>query len=471
MTLELRLEVIEADEPLVTTCAFSVFFDDVAIWPVRGVDDASLEIQIDDLLSHLSEFWKPLMLRQTYPLSLNPLRPTEMCSAARERWADASEEQVEEEDEVLEAFRNCHDLSRCFAGYFDLPPLWFVRSGEEMQVDTGGEMVRVDFAGARAALEKAGDWVASRLDAMPPARWHDLLAAWRNRDAGDGIDLLRLSTGLDEETVRQATERGFLAIPISVAEAANDNDELRLAARMASALPAEAVQTVLERAVRFPPQSAERLTTLAARIKAHIAASYANAWPFRQGEELARVAREWLLTSGEDAVDVFSVVRDLGVDILLDDLNLPTLDALAIWGARHGPAVLLNSGSQRHLGQGMIEERGAVRVTLAHELCHFLIDGEHALGAVEVLQSRMPVAIEQRARAFAAEFLLPTQLAARKWDDANRPLDRCGLEDILDRLCDQFKISKSVASWKLEHGARQYGANVQRMLALIVPQR
>ncbi|THK35148.1 ImmA/IrrE family metallo-endopeptidase [Ensifer sp. MPMI2T] len=196
-----------------------------------------------------------------------------------------------------------------------------------------------------------------------------------------------------------------------------------------------------------------------------------QSWPFRQGEEIASATRAALGVGRELAIDVFTIVRDLGIDIHCEDLELPTLDALAVWGPRHGPAVLLNSGSQRHQGQGAIEERGAVRVTLAHELCHFLIDGEHALGAVDVLQSRMPVAIEQRARAFAAEFLVPTNLAAQIWAEADRPRDRFGLDRVLDQLCDRFKVSKSVASWKLEHGARLYGEQLRQVLATIVPQR
>lgn len=150
---------------------------------------------------------------------------------------------------------------------------------------------------------------------------------------------------------------------------------------------------------------------------------------------------------------------------------MPTLDALAIWGQRHGPVALLNYGSNRHAGPGAVDKRGAVRVTLAHELAHFLIDREHALGAVDVLKSRMPAATEQRARAFAAEFLIPTQRAGAIWEHAGRPLDRASLEAVIDDLCRRFAVSRSVASWKLEHGARQCGGDVRRVLSAIVPQR
>jgi Zn-dependent peptidase ImmA (M78 family) len=49
------------------------------------------------------------------------------------------------------------------------------------------------------------------------------------------------------------------------------------------------------------------------------------------------------------------------------------IDAVACWGPRHGPAVLLNrEGRHAHT------ERGA-RATLAHEICHLLIDRQGSL--------------------------------------------------------------------------------------------
>ena len=133
--LELRIADVQADgQRLLTTCALTVLADNVAVWPVLGDDDAALEVQVDDLLSHLTEYWKPLVLRQTYPLGLNPARPSDLIHKARLRWSELPEEQAELEDEILEAFADCHDLSRCFAGYFDLPPLWMIRSGGQMPV-------------------------------------------------------------------------------------------------------------------------------------------------------------------------------------------------------------------------------------------------------------------------------------------------------------------------------------------------
>jgi len=66
--LTFHLGDVEDDSGLLpTTCNLSVSIGGMRIWPVRGDEECALEIEIDDLLSHLSEAWKPLILRQTYP--------------------------------------------------------------------------------------------------------------------------------------------------------------------------------------------------------------------------------------------------------------------------------------------------------------------------------------------------------------------------------------------------------------------
>lgn len=80
MNVEFRLVDVKDRR---TTQRLALFVDGAPIWPVRGLD-TSLEIQIDDLLSHLTEFWKPLMQRQTYPLDLNPVRPSTLLAVAKD---------------------------------------------------------------------------------------------------------------------------------------------------------------------------------------------------------------------------------------------------------------------------------------------------------------------------------------------------------------------------------------------------
>ena len=127
-----------------TTCKLEIVINGEAVWPVLREDDTWLEIQIDDLLGHLTDFWKPLMLRQVYPIDVTPLRPSDLRRDAERRWAELPPEVVEKEEEVISAFEEAHDLAHAFAGIFGLPSFWVLRSGEEMVLETAGALWRLD---------------------------------------------------------------------------------------------------------------------------------------------------------------------------------------------------------------------------------------------------------------------------------------------------------------------------------------
>jgi hypothetical protein len=441
------------------------------VWPATGESDVALEIFVDDLLSHLTEFWKPLLLRQTYPLKSSPERPSQLRQLAQQRWSELPPAIVRNEEERVSAFEDAHDLSRAFGGLFGLPPLYLFRAGDKMLVDTADACIEVDFAAARAALVAAGDQIVARLGHADESKWARLVAAWRDREAGDPTRLLAWATGLTPALARSFVEEGTLKAPENVSEAANDNDELRLAARMSSALPPVQVKQVIALVKGFGHHSAPALDTLAAATSAHIEADFPQHSPHEQGEAAATFVRERLAFASVQRVDVFSLVQELGAELRTPFVEPATLDGLAVWGPKHGPAILINAASRRVTGRGDLVNSGAARVTVAHELCHLLLDGRHALGAVDVLNSRMPLAIEKRARAFAGEFLLPGRTAADKWFTLGQPQELDPLSECLDRLCEAYGVSRSVAAWKLEHGLHWHNVDLSWQLDYLVPHR
>jgi hypothetical protein len=82
-----------------TTRQLNIWIDDEVVWPVAGEKEVRLEIQIDDLLSYLTEYWKPLLLRQTYPIPVMPDFPSLLRAAACSRWANLPAEVGEKEDD------------------------------------------------------------------------------------------------------------------------------------------------------------------------------------------------------------------------------------------------------------------------------------------------------------------------------------------------------------------------------------
>jgi Zn-dependent peptidase ImmA (M78 family) len=448
-----------------TMRALTVLIDDEPIWPMAGLKDAALETPVDDLLAHLAEFWKPLLLRQVYPAGLNPDRPSQLRAAAAERWESQPVEAADEEEAAVASFEEAHDLSRAIAGVFDLPSLWLFRVGERFVCESQGRQWYLPYGEVVAALAGLGDKAAEIL-AEGDRKWNGLIAMWHRRDEGEGVKLLSWSLGLDLAESEALVADGSLTAPRNFADAANDNDELRIAARMAGSLPLEQIRQVIAAARQFERTEAPRLVELGEVCRAEIAAQRKDGRPFVQGEAAARCVRDWLTVGPDEALDIQEAMASLGVRVVAEAIEPETLDGLAVWGSRHGPGVFLNLASVRAT-QAEPEEWGqdpAVRVTVAHELCHLVLDGSHSVSAVDVLKSRMPVAVEQRAKSFAGEVLLPSRTAGRWWHDAGAPTGREGLREVLVALERQFGVPRAVSTWKLQHGLWERGVNLTAQL-------
>jgi hypothetical protein len=75
-----------------------------------------------------------------------------------------------------------------------------------------------------------------------------------------------------------------------------------------------------------------------------------------------------------------------------------------------------------------------------------LLDRTGALPVGEVLGGRVPVLPEKRARAFAAEFLLPRDTAAEYVRSVPT------LIEAIDQLSQDFGVSEEVAAWQVWNG-------------------
>ncbi len=463
----LRFHLTDPASPdRMTTRALQIAIDDEPVWPMAGIIDATLEIQIDDLLAFLAEHWKPLLLRQTYPAALNPHRPSQLRADAAKHWDEVPAEIAEREEGAVLAFEEAHDLSRAFAGLFDLPSFWMLRAGDCYQLESQERLWTLSYDDGVEVLTSLGDHLADLL-AAAGEKWAPLLEAWHRRTEGDGARLLAWATGIDPEESRTLIREGLLVEPATFIEVANDNDELRIAARMAGALPIEQIREILLIARDYPKNEAAELGRLAHACSEEIRVRWIGRQRFVQGEVAARFVRDWLGIGLEAPIDLMDILERLAVNVRAADVEPQTLDGLAIWGARHGPGVFLNLASQRvsEAEPGNPGDDPALRVTLAHELCHLLLDGTHAVSAVDVLKSRMPVGVEQRAKSFAGELLLPSRTAAFRWEALGRPNDREGLRRVLLDLEGEFKIPRAVSTWKLDHGLQFWGVDLSRLLA------
>src|SRR5262249_37940632 len=152
-------------------------------------------------------------------------------------------------------------------------------------------------------------------------------------------------------------------------------------ARMAGPLPVHQIKTVIDKVRIFSSRPAPRLDETAEIARAFLKSKLADDRPYVQGNELAKWLRGYLNISAFRKVNPISILESHRVDVRAFDFEIPSLDAVAVWGKKHGPGVALNEGSRRFRGHhvDVIWGNGAARITAAHEFCHLLIDSEHVL--------------------------------------------------------------------------------------------
>lgn len=128
--------------------------------------------------------------------------------------------------------------------------------------------------------------------------------------------------------------------------------------------------------------------------------------PAQDGYRLAREVRQWLGDSAAPLGDMRMLLEErFGVAVVVRRLISSRITAVAV---RSGisAAVVLSANDPTRAKNPLL-----ARVHLAHELCHVLFDpspgGVHIV--IDVVADKKDNEAEQRARAFAAELLLPRE--------------------------------------------------------------
>jgi Zn-dependent peptidase ImmA (M78 family) len=89
------------------------------------------------------------------------------------------------------------------------------------------------------------------------------------------------------------------------------------------------------------------------------------------------------------------------------------------------------------------------RSSLAHEICHLLVDREQGVPLAEAIVRQSSSAQEVRARAFAAALLLPKRLASAEWSQTSDG----GLKGLVRSLQKRLGVSAEIVAWQLRNSA------------------
>lgn len=165
--------------------------------------------------------------------------------------------------------------------------------------------------------------------------------------------------------------------------------------------------------------------------------------PAQQGYRLASVVRRWLGDSSGPLGDIRVLIEQrFGVAVLTRALATVRSTAASV-RAEDAAGIVLHTRDLHRKNNPLL-----ARVHLAHELCHVLFDpsdgGLHIVVDLEI--DRKAHAAEQRARAFAAELLLPIKGLVELLGQPRSVSDHDGAIALVSKARSHFGTSHEIAA-------------------------
>jgi Zn-dependent peptidase ImmA (M78 family) len=165
--------------------------------------------------------------------------------------------------------------------------------------------------------------------------------------------------------------------------------------------------------------------------------------PARAGYRLASSVRSWLVNTSDPLGDMGALVEQrFGVAILTRALATARSTAASV-RAEEAAGIVLHARDLHRKNNPLL-----ARVHLAHELCHVLFDpsdgGLHIV--VDLDADRKVHASEQRARAFAAELLLPLKGLVATLGDPRGVSDRDAAIALVSKARSHFGTSHEITA-------------------------
>jgi hypothetical protein len=403
-----------------------------------------------DLLDHLARAWPFLKYEEGTPLGV--IKPLELLRDGRVAQTEYDFEPTTPEcTKEAYIFVRRHNLATGIDGLY-LPPLSLLREGKSMWVVSTVVTKLLNAEETLQTVAELGDALAAHaVSGDPDDRSQMAVAAWRNREPQtESRFLIKLgSMGPLRDIVPQnQTLASYLE-----ADVANDiESSLLIAARMSESVPLEIRRAIIEALRDLPAKGITRLLADLSEQAQAVIPNFAHR-AHDQGAKLAQWARKTFGFAPDVKADAQGVLRQLGVDVRMHHFGTDTIDAVGCWGHNHGPAILVNlDGEHAQADAGR-------RTTFAHELAHVLFDREGSLPAAEILGGNAPRYPEQRANAFAAEFLLPKSTAVDRIKNAAVD-EQVGT---IKRIRIHFDVSQEVAAWQILNSPARHLLNPEAL--------
>jgi len=452
--LVLHDQVQEARADMATFGRLTAWLGEDLVWGRLGSGGNVLGVEWYwvELLEHLAWNWRYLRYEPGYPFRVAPVKPSGLPQELERRWSQPGMDPAAEE-ETLYAFRSSHNLAYALHGCV-ASDLWFVREGRVAIVEANNDVRRRPLEVELSTLTALGDYLCERIAGLSDTRSVEARIAWNGRDEMGFEDAVPLLTNEAPDRLAElAGDRAFDDVfkdPLS--PRFDDNRALDLIYRCKGLAPAWTMRRLLQHLPRDTGYRNTLLDDLSRRLRDELESLIDRIPPYKQGQKLALMLRHDrdLFPDRCGRAEPERLLRELDVAIERWPFDSELLDAVAVWGHSTKPWVVLNV-HEKH-----VANIGAERATTAHELCHLLIDREDVLPLTAVVGGAMDRTAEQRANAFAAEFLCPRFGLRLRFE-------QCMVaRQVINEATDHFGVSRELAALQLARADCELSLNDQR---------
>lgn len=327
------------------------------------------------------------------------------------------------------------------------PVLSFVRQGNDLIVQEGRTIFNIPIEEALRLFKALSNTLIGHLNKGEKKSYKNLVAD--KTQMPDTQSLLELESGLEKESYPETYNMLVTHL---------HNHGLRMAARKARFClndmeMRDLLDFLYKNKTQEHCQKSEALRQLLENLPAEVTnPQFLN---YKQGYILASWLRE-SLNIEKGFVNIVKILYQLGIKWQRKSFN-PSIYALAVW-EDGSPRILLNSEALR--GRPLVE-----RSSLAHELGHILVDSSSALPYGDLItedeeSDNEGISMERRAKAFAAELLLP------RFEAKAYLMTRMGKNSrtVIEALASEYGVSNQIAANQVVNAHKAYGGIDRKFL-------